>query len=75
MNVINQSLFINDIILSIISKQLNDNPNFNDSVASIIKNEDDLLIIDDFVEQPSLPLPQPVQQQQSQLTSPDTTTR
>lgn len=74
-NVINQSLFINDIILSIISKQLNDNTNLNDSVASIIKNEDDLLIIDDFVEQPSLSLPLPVQQQQSQLTSPDTTTR
>ena len=64
--MVNQSLFINDIILSILSKQINNDntytntttttttttTNLNDSPILIVnKNEDDLLIIDDFMEQ------------------------
>ena len=62
--------------MSIISKQLNENTNLNDSVTSIIKNEDDLLIIDDFVEQTSsLPSLQQQQPSSSQLTTPEVTPR
>jgi hypothetical protein len=63
--MVNQSLFINDIILSILSKQINNDntntntttntttTNLNDLPILIVnnKNEDDLLIIDDFMEQ------------------------
>ena len=69
LNTINQSIFINDIILSILSKQLNET-NLNDLNNTLTlmsgnssnnnKNDEDLLIIDDFVEQQ-----QQIQQQQS----------
>lgn len=72
LNTINQSIFINDIILSILSKQLNET-NLNDLNNTLTlmsgnsssnnnnKNDEDLLIIDDFVEQQQ----QQIQQQQS----------
>lgn len=58
-NTINQSIFINDTILSILSKQLNDLNLLTDISSNLgVKSDDDLLIIDDFTEQ---------QQQQQQL--------
>lgn len=50
-NTINQSMFINDILLSILSKQLNDLNLLND--LSNTKTDDDLLVIDDFTDQQS----------------------